>query len=240
MPANLPIWKGTTALVASPESPVWKFGESVTCQQTFEGPYAACLSAASPRGAWGTGDLSAYWVAESIVTHKRGGAGRLTILWEAASGTGGDPGVLLPAGDEGLEPFELNPKLQRHPRYSSVNEENIQQVFAATEGGSQEERDKGYAWLQANGTTLAKELYQKLNRGSEGYYLAGFRYHVTSYSWSLPALSVGGKIEVLAGALASFSCLRIADELQFANGMFRKTQSWLVAPAGHWDTDIYS
>lgn len=238
MPANSPIWKGSTSLTEHKESPVWDYGESVTVTQIYEGPYATCLAAASPNGTIGTGDLASFMVARCTVTKRAGGIGRMVLVW-VMGGTGVTlPTVSLPASEEDLEPFELNPKLERHPRYAELTLEEVQNVRTAVDGAA-DERDAAFDWIWNNGSAAAIELYDKRARGTETYYLAGFRYAVTSYYWALPALTDGGYIEALGGALSGFSCLRVADRVSLQNGVWRVTRNWLCGPSGHWDADLY-
>ena len=88
-------------------------------------------------------------------------------------------------------------------------------------------------------------LWDKLIRGTENFYLAGFRYSWTRAYWSIAGtINLGGYIESPGGPLtgmfpAGISWLRQADDVKFTGQHFRYTVSWLGAPDGHWDTDLY-
>ncbi len=82
-------------------------------------------------------------------------------------------------------------------------------------------------------------------KGVESYYLSGFKYTWTLAFWEKPALNVGGYIEAPYGPLGDtieilgLASLRQADSLQFNGQNHKLTRSWLCAPNGHWDPDLY-
>jgi hypothetical protein len=106
------------------------------------------------------------------------------------------------------------------------------------------------ALTDADQQTMALNLLDKLRKGEETYYLAGFKYTWWYFSYTLPILSDGGIIEtpsgpgVVATAFpADQSWLRLADNMipVGVNGsMFKITLTYLGGPQGHWDSDIYS
>jgi hypothetical protein len=89
---------------------------------------------------------------------------------------------------------------------------------------------------------LALKLGNKMLRGTENYYLAGWTYTWTTYWWELPTVVKGGYTETPVGPLAghlgdSTAWLRNADELDYDGTQHRLIRSWRGIDA--WDADLY-
>jgi hypothetical protein len=70
---------GTFALTEQVGSPLWDYGETITCTRTWEGPYAACALARPARGTV----YSGLNVVRSTLSGKEGGVGRLVVVYES-------------------------------------------------------------------------------------------------------------------------------------------------------------
>lgn len=237
-----PDWRGpTNQLIEDPTSPQITYADKATRVRTYRGLHSLCVASALPKGTVGTGDEAGYIVASSVVTRERGRIGRLVITWEAGGEGGGDSGVSLPPDEFSFSPFELNPPLSYHSRYSSLTSDQVKAVLKALQASLD-----GSDTFRASFTSLQRELLEKMERGRESFYLAGIRYSWTSYLWfGSGTVTTGGFVEIPGGPLTAFfpagiQFLRIADELTWTGQYFRYTRNWLGGPAGHWDTDIYA
>jgi hypothetical protein len=147
---------------------------------------------------------------------------------------------------EGLAPFEANPRVESHPAFATaLNDHAFATVDLAINASDEKERAKARDAIMAASGTLPEilSLFNLKKRGVENFYLAGQKYSLTSYYWSEPTFDNGGYLDTPGGTLtlpSGMQWLRQADSLDYSNGRFELTQSWLGAPSGHWDTILYS
>ena len=259
------IWKGpTNGLVMQPNSPALTYGDRVKAVDIYKGPQNLCAANMIPRGAFGTGFRAGWVCTQSAVATDRGLIGTLTIEWEAGGAGAIQP---LPTGTFGLEPQELNPRVERAGCFSGMLPETLNICLNMIQGSN----PTGAPALtlnslpnnvifgagnptpdQAKQLALAQKLVQKLAFGEETFYLAGWRYTFEIYSYTEPSLNQGGFALPgnPPGPLSRFptacSWLRLADKLEPAgvNGsMFKLTECYLGQPlyngTGKWDSDIY-
>ena len=262
---SLKKWFGTTLLFSSVESGTLVAGDRIRWTDVLYGPTSLCYSSQPARGAFGTtnfaGNLGmnrAGWVVnQSTVTNSRGGIGKLTIEWEAG---GTSATAALPTGEVRLEPQELYPRIEKNPFFAALLPANVKIAYNAaylvTQSGAVPGNDEFSSALNGAAPAitdptqlaLAKALYQKLLRGDETYYLAGWRYTSVIYSYSMPDINIGGILQSPNGIGqvtindSSIGWLRLADLVEPAgvNGsMWKITRTWLGGPNGHWDSDLY-
>ena len=239
MPAS-PTQKGATGvLTEAPDSPVIKRGVRSTITRTWVGIYSVCEAVTWYKGDAGSGAESGYQVAEVTITKERGNAGKVVVVWESGGSGSGQP---LPLDEIAVAPTNLQPRTARHPLYSSLSAADLQKVEDAVLKQTSTERDAAYAALGSTG----KQLVDKLRLGNESYYLASLRYSWATHSYSIPTTTRGGYVESISGTplsgyfVSGISWLREADDLQYSNGIWRRTRSWLGAADGHWDSDLYA
>ena len=242
-------WKGSssymtagvnTTLVEQPNSPTYVFGEKTKCTRRFKGLHSLCLSSAPAKGALGSGAMTGYYVVQSTVTREPKQVGELVIEYEAYASSSG---ATLPPDEFSLKPFETNPKLERNPFFATLTKDDLDQVRDCIENADPALRLDVYNTL-ALSVPLAADLVDKLLAGQETYYLAGWTYSWSSYSWTIPTVSDGGTIETPGGPMTGLlgtgiDWLRQADDLDFDGSKYKLTKTWLGGPDGHWDTDLY-
>jgi hypothetical protein len=194
----------------------------------------------------GSGDLTGYILRSSIVDRSKGDIGKLTDVW-AVGGDDADPGdAPLPADEVAVSATNQSPRTERHPRFAHLAAiaDELGNVEDALRAPSPTERAVAYSLLSATAGSLlgGKALVDKIRAGNEAYYLATLRYSWATHSYGVPNSTRGGYVETISGPLASYftgsiSWLREADDLQWSNGIWRRTRSWLGADA--WDADLY-
>lgn len=244
----LPIWKGFSGLIIQPESGKLSLSDRATFTDVYKGPAATCEGGVLRRGTFGSGDRAGWVVTSSISENEKGGIGKLTINWEAggASASAG----LLPLSEFDSQVVELYPKIERNAFFAGITRDTISAAYAAVLGATKAQRDAAYAYVSGlsdpTQQNLGLKLISKLQMGEESWYLAGMRYMYIWYSFTAPALNMGGYVDSPAFAttfgIASYDWLRLADFVQAAgvNGSaFKVTSTWLGGPGGYWDTDIY-
>lgn len=260
MSAPTPIWKPSApGLIEQPESGKITFAETATLTKVYKGKYADCFAGTLPRGTIGSSGITTGLIVQNCeVTPERGGAARLQIVWGGFSDTGGGPGTIVPADEFDLDPFELNPAVEKNTAFAALYPDapdttvlRLQNdVTDATQGGEAGARKKGYDDAASLASSDARDqafyLIHLLKRGVTSFYLAGFRYSWTSYTFTLPTVTRGGFRSAPGGPLSSaiaalsLSCLREADSLGGAtNGFYKLRRNWLCGPAGHWDAVLY-
>jgi hypothetical protein len=243
-----PIWKGTTALSFQVESGTLVLSDRSTYVDIYRGPYIAAYDGLLARGTFGTAARLGWVVTSSKVESEKGGVGKLTINWEAGGTYAWPP---LPCDEFTLAALELYPSIERAGYFNGITAVTAALAKACGTGSTAMARAAAYDQItlisdptqQALGLSLAA----KYSRGEETFYLAGWRYVWTSYSYSLPSTTLGAMIQAPLGPLygyfsGSISFLRLADDLQSAgvNGScFKVSRTWLGAPDGYWDSDIY-
>ncbi len=242
------VWKGkadlftggvNTVLVEQPDSPEYVLGERVTCVRRYRGLHSLCVSSALAKGTLGSGSMSGYIVTQSVVKRLPKQIGELVISYEAnASGSGQQ----LPPDEYSLKPFEVNPRIESHPAFSTLDEDDQEKVRAWID--APDPATKAKLKLLVTDAT-AQLLGQKRLKGIETYYLAGWTYTWSLYSWTIPTLVDGGYIETPSGPLSGYlgsglDWLRQADDLDYNGTHYKLTRAWLAGPSGHWDADLYS
>jgi hypothetical protein len=244
MAAPVPIWKGYSGLVEVPQSGTFRAAERVSFTQVFEGKYSDGFTYwnARPRGsAWTftVVGVSADFVVEESTLElvDKGGRARITTLYLYLGS--------VPPDEWSMVPFEINPAIERHTFFSTLTQEDLRKAKAlfnaATAAG--QTAIQGVIASTTN-ATLTTNLVNKWLRGEETFYLAGFKFQHTLYFTSAPTTSEGGFIQTPTGAFSGYipggmSWLRQADELIWSNGLWKLTRTWIGAPGGWWDTDLY-
>lgn len=231
-------WKGpTTSLVEAVNSPSYEASDRIIKTRTYHGLFTFCETEFPDyaKGTAGTGAEAGYTIASSSLQKIRGGIGQLTVKWEASSSDSGQP---LPNDEVAVSGTNQSPRLERHPNYVSLDAAALINVETALRAQEKPARDTAYAALSATG----KELVDKIRKGNESYYLATLRYVWVTHSYTLPTSTRGGYVESIGGPLAAYfvsgiEWLRESDNLDYSNGIWRRTIAWLGADA--WDADIY-
>jgi hypothetical protein len=260
---SLIIWKGpTNALVLQPNSPRLVYGDRVKAIDIYKGQQSLCAESMLARGTFGTGFRAGWVVNQCTCDTARGDIGTLTIEWEAGGSEADQP---LPTGDFSLEPQEIYPKVERNAFFSGICPDMVRASYNALyavnqTGGGPNARQiittaansanfANFSVNTANGQIeLAYLLLDKLANGEESYYVAGYRYSFSAYSYIAPSLSEGGITGTPGGPISGdlpdgISWLRLADKIEPAgvNGsMFKLTENWIGGPDGYWDSDLYA
>lgn len=237
----LPIRQGT--ITESVDSPQYDYGKNLTKTRIYVGSEAECLAYALRPGVLGTGADAGFVCDGSTVMPAGGTNYRVTIKYIAYGPAD------LPQDEYSVDPFEINPKLEKHPRYAGLTEENLETVKQAVDANSLSARTQ--AWNEIAGSFDINmpemlEIVKKLLRGQDSYYLPGLKYVWSSHYPvdGVPALTLGGTIETPGGPCAPYlppgaTWLREADKLAWTGTVWKVTRVWVGAPTGHWDTDIY-
>ena len=132
MSAPTPIWiPSAPGLIEQPESGQIKFAEVATLTKVYKGKYADCWAAVLPKGTVGSSGVTTGLIVQtSDVTPERGGVAKLTIVWGGLSSTGGGGGgPIVPADEFSIDPFELNPNVERHPEFRELFAVDDQQIL---------------------------------------------------------------------------------------------------------------
>ena len=259
MSAPTPIWKGTSLLVFQPETGRNVCGDRIRFTDVYRGPIQLCYNVQPPRGSFGSNnwigtgrDRSMYVVNQSTVDSERGGIGKLTIEWEAGGAYAGF--ISLPVGGFNLKAEPFYPKIERHPIFqvaTAITIETVELVYDSLYAGRAVRSDAITRIYGAPDTNpqkaKAKKLREKLAHGEETYYLSGWRYSFELFSYDRPTINRGGFVGTPGGPLAGLlpsntSWLRLADDLDpagVAGSMYKITETWIGAPLGHWDPEIY-
>ena len=253
MAAQTPIWIGSSNLNAltgklahTPESGAFKYAERITYTTQLAGRYADAFAYANDhhRGAIftltikDTSTSGDFCVEDTSLESQKGGKAIVTVNYLYLG--------VVPVDEFALTPFEITPPIERNGYFSVLTENDIQiarQIYnSATQAGASSLTN----WV--TGTTnyiKATDLVYKWFKGQETYYLSGLKFQHTLYSFTAPTASPGGFIQTPTGAFATYisdagmSWLRQSDEVLWSNGLWKLTRTWLGAPAGHWDTDLY-
>ena len=235
-----PTQKGAIGvLTEAADSPTIVRGVRTSITRTYVGIYSVCAAATWYKGDAGSGAEAGFQVASCTITKERGNHGKVVVVWESGGSGSGQP---LPLDEVAISPSNQNPRTARHPLYSSLTAADLQNVEDACLKQSATERAAAYAALGATG----QQLVDKIRLGNESYYLAALRYSWATHSYSIPTTTRGGYTESISGTplsgyfVAGISWLREADDLQYSNGIWRRTRSWLGAADGHWDADLYA
>lgn len=244
--ASTPTYKNLSALIEQPNSGGIKYSDRKQVTKIYKGLYADCEADALAKGTAGSGALTGFLVSESTVVPERGGLAVLTIVWESGGSDGSTP---LPPDEVGVQPDNAAPRTERAVMFRPLDTQTVGTeavmdiVFAAVHAQNKAARDTELAKLSGN--TLALKLVEKIRQGNESFYLASLRYVWATHYYALPTMTRGGYIDSPGGPLAGYfvsdiAWLREGDDLQYSNGVWRLTRSWLGTPNGHWDSDLYS
>lgn len=244
MPAT-PTWRPESpGLVEVPESGEYNLAESQTFTQIFTGKYEDCVAGALAKGTYGSGDTEGYMVQSCRVSRDRGLIGKLVIVWVLIEITGEN----LPADEFGLNPQDQSPATERNPAFNNVTSEQFEKVRTAV-FTSEETAKPAREWIEALGSSTSnnetKALYAQLKRGVTNYYKPFFTYYWAQYFTSIPSVNTGAYIEAPGGPLEStiaglsLTCLRQADNLEFQNGLYKRTRAWMCTTDAYWDSILY-
>ena len=239
---STPTYKNLSALVELDESRRRENSQNGSTEtRIYIGTYAVAAAAQKAYGTIGTGDLSGYLIKSSTVEPMRGLLGKLVDVWSAGGEDGNPSTNPLPSDQVSVSGTNQSPKTERNPRYLSLETiaGELERVETAIKGSAQGQRDAAYSALSATG----QELVDKIRRGNESYYLASLSYSWVTHSYTLPTMYRGGWVEAPGGPLAGYfvgdiAWLRTSDDLQYSNGIWALTRTWLGADA--WDADLYS
>ncbi len=235
-----PTYYGATPY--SPDSGAIEIGQKNKYQEIIEGTYTSCYSRLLARGSTAT-ILGGSWILASCrLTREKAGKGRIERNWESA--------VYLPPDSAGLQPENLNPRIERHPLFAALTPDDFATVQSAVQAWNQTARAAALSSFgNLSNPNLANSLYTKLRNGEETYYLSAQRYTWTTY-FAYPVtghLNPGGYAETPGGPFINnlpygFAWLRESDSMDFVSDlqtMVKLTRSWLGAPNGQWDPDLY-
>jgi hypothetical protein len=193
------------------------------------------------------GYIFGNWIIENAkIRSGRGAVWTITITWQSIGG-------YLPPDEWNNKAEDLRPHLERHPIFASLQASDFAMVRLAFQAATVSGRQTALNQLQATSNpTLATQLFNKLLQGMEEYYLAGSRYTWSSYylPGDVPTLSPGGVQYTSVGGPSGYvlppgyTWLRYADDDGQANygplgGIVKLTRTFIGAPNGVWDTDIY-
>jgi hypothetical protein len=207
----------------------------------------------------------------------------LTVISEAKSFSN-------PPDEFTITPVELNPPLEKHPRYRALTYFDRFMVRNANLSDAVDVAQSYEQTIQTMSSSLnpaldekgqAQELLFKKHKGIESFYLSGYKITWTQYFWSPQTINPGAYIEdpfsysggsipayfwdtnqngsgtnIFAGTQVmnqnmfpninihdityGLSWLRQTDEQVLNRTWWRLTKSWVGAPGGHWDVEIYS
>lgn len=244
MPST-PTYKNLSALIEQPNSGAINYSDRKLITKIYKGLRADCEADALPKRTAGSDDLVGFVVAESNVVPERGGLATLSIVWES---TTAEAGTVLPPDEVAVQPDNQSPRTERAAMFRPLDTQTVGTeavmdiVYNAVHAQNKEARDIELAKLAGN--FLANQLVHKIRQGNESFYLASLRYVWATHYFSVPIMTRGGFIDAPGGPLAGYfvsdiAWLRESDDLQESNGIWRLTRSWLGAPNGHWDADLY-
>lgn len=246
MPANSPIWKGLPpgSLAETPESGKFKVAERITYTQQLAGRYADAFSFAAfhPRGSFWSiylnGGFNLFCVEDASVDMQKGGKGVVSVTYLFMG--------LAPADEFSLEPAEIQPAIERNPFFAELTQDELDLAHKAYTTASTE----GKLTLDGKINSSPRKakiilLIQKWLRGEKTYHLASCTFKHTIHSFNAPNGFEGGVIQHPFGAFAGYvshaglDWLRQADSVTWSNGIWKLTRTWVGAPSGHWDKDLY-
>jgi hypothetical protein len=148
-------------------------------------------------------------VLSSKLNHKRANLYDLTIT---AEGVSFDP----PPDEFSVETSELNPGLDKHPRYAQLSYAQRRLVKQNVNTDNLDLETSAFAALKANINTpgnnnnnqlpAAEELLNKYDKGEDSFYLPGFKIQWSTYFWAPQIMNPGGYIEdpISGGGLPFF------------------------------------
>lgn len=244
MAANVPVWKGYTGLVETPESGQFKLAERVTLQKVYLGKLVDAYNYAQthPRGTTGVFTMpnsvsGEFFVEDCTVQPERGNKGTVTVNWQYVG--------LLPPDEHSIVPFEVNPRIERNPYFATLTKDDFSKAKAVFTAASAAGKTQIESAIEGTSNkVLTKALVQKLLEGKEIFYQAGIKYQWSLHSYYAPAATLGGVRQTPGGPLSAFlpaglSWLRQCDEVNYSNGLYKLTRTWLGGQSGFWDADLY-
>ena len=206
-----------------PNSPTIEKSEQATIAHKFVMDWGTgkILLAALSRGSIlidSFGNISR--VLSNRVDYLRGDAAMQTVTAEGVS-------FNVPPDEFDIEVLEFNPALQKHPRYAGLNQKGTSpsgtayqawQLVAIIQQAVSQQLNNANLTLMSEFDTLTggtglstdpvlnqagHELYNKLLKGEETFYLAGFRVRYSTFNFYPQNVDPGGRIEdpVNSGAL---------------------------------------
>jgi len=207
---------------------------------------------------------------------------------------GSQPLFPNPPDEFDIETVELNPSLEKHPRYAALT---YRQRYLVRNSNVSDDVDVSQTYKNAisqisssnspySGSSQqqqeAQELLFKKHKGEDSFYLTGYKITLSQYYWFPQGINPGGYIEdpVSQGGLPAYfwstngttsgtnifagtaqfnqnlyppsgsapptafpyglSWLRQADTLHLNRTWWRLTRSWIGAPLGVWDNELYN
>lgn len=225
------LWRGGEVLVEQPDSPKWKFGDTVTCARRIKGPYDLCLSSAPMKGAFMVGPYLGMRVTDCSVERERGSIGVLTFTLEGRPVGSESPDVpepVLPDDECEVDAVQQDFPLEQHPNYSGLPQAVLEAVRGYTNAAN--ETDRGQYWPKLVNNPPADELGDKMLHGQASFILFAPVYEWTSYFWDEPTLSTGGNEETPYGPItppAGWVWLRYGDKLSYNGQHWKLTRKWV-------------
>lgn len=213
-PASAVIWNQASTAVTNlifeedPDSPEIERAEQATLRHKFTVDWGSGLSYIATLGRGNlmqdsTGNITK--ILSSTLTRDKGGKAKLVIVSE---------GISFDSPPDGfrLEIVELNPALEKHPRYAFLpafvrnlvnNAVSAAQVVTATEAGNilagikdlDPSLSTGGNWDWLTVYNAANELLLKRRIGEDTFYLPGFRIVWQTYHYLPQLVNPGGYIE---------------------------------------------
>ena len=241
-----PIVVGTGSLSEIAESGKYVLEYKYRWDQVFEGPYAD-INAVITSYMRGALNGAGWVVSQTDVEKFKGGKGRMTVHWENIDG-------YLNPDEWDVDPENLQPQIERHPMFAALTSTDIgivQQTVMAARLTNSGKVVPSWSEISAGNSALAQSLYTKLLHGEETYLLYGARYTWSTYylAGDEPSLNNGSVTQTPGGPSgyilpSGFSWVRLADKIGQANNcpagyVLKLTRTWLGAPDGFWDTDLY-
>lgn len=199
------------ALEEASDSPTIEVAEQATITHRFIGvnyTFGQFLQQAYPRGSLMTdnnGNESVV-LSTNLQRTKGGIFANFTIVSE------GQAPLFSNLPDEfSIEPIELNPALEKHPRYQDLTYKDRYTVRAAGQQLQNPDVSQTYKnAIDAISDPLAQqeaqELMYKMRSGTDSFYLSGYKVVWSQYFWKPQIINPGGYIEdpVYEGALPVF------------------------------------
>lgn len=235
---------GTTgAYVEAPDSGGFLVNRTFRAFKKFSvQPYSYAVSNAFYRGDALVIGSADYLVNESRIKRERGQMARVEVDCDSVN--------VFPPDEFNLTPIDLNPRVERHPKFKPLQDADFALVRRAYDAYSNSGRQTALSAFQTStNPDLCQLLYSKLCAGLENYYLAGWLYRWSAFFASEfpPIPNLGGFIQDPQGPLQGLlygQWLRMADSLSTVGNsplgtILRLEMSWQGSSAGYWDADLY-
>lgn len=184
-----------------PDSPELEFGEQSTITHRFKVDYitGTTLMSIYPRGYELTdsrGNKTRVLSTKLNMVDKSGLVAIFTMVCESYS-FGNPPDEFI------IDTNEINPSIEKHPRYSNLTylmRYYVRQANVTDDIDLQQVYDNCISNIENNGGTsdqedAAQELLFKRHKGIDSFYLAGFKISWSKYYWYPQVMNPGGYIE---------------------------------------------